>query len=211
MTEPAVSAARTASGPAAKPSGLRERMRATVRAEVSAVALRLFAEQGFERTTVDQIAAEAGLSRASLFRYFGTKEDIVLGHLAQLGEQIAEALAARPGQERPWESLRRAFDVVTNTNEQAPEQALSYLRMLAETPSLRARHWEKQLAWQNLLVPEIARRVAAEPDQPADPRPNALVSSALACMDAAANAWVACEGNVPLAELLDGAMDALTG
>jgi AcrR family transcriptional regulator len=185
-------------------------MRATVRAEVSAVALRLFAEQGFERTTVDQIAAEAGLSRASLFRYFGTKEDIVLGHLAQLGEQIAEALAARPGQERPWESLRRAFDVVTNTNEQAPEQALSYLRMLAETPSLRARHWEKQLAWQNLLVPEIARRVAAEPDQPADPRPNALVSSALACMDAAANAWVACEGNVPLAELLDGAMGALS-
>ena len=198
-----------APGSAAKPSGLRERMRATVRAEVSEVALRLFAEQGFDRTTVDQIAAEAGLSRASLFRYFGTKEDIVLGHLEQMGERIAQALAARPERERPWKSLRQAFNVVTTTNEQAPQQALSYLRMLAETPSLRARHWEKQLAWQNLLVPEIARRVCADPDQPTDPRPNALVSSALACLDAAANAWVAAEGAVALARLLDEAMDAL--
>jgi AcrR family transcriptional regulator len=193
----------------AKPPGLRERMRATVRAEVIAVAHRLFTEQGFDRTTVDQIATEAGLSRASLFRYFGTKEDIVLDRLEGTGRDIAEALAARPEDERPWEALRRAFDVLMRTNEEAPERALSYLRMLQETPSLRARHFEKQLSWQELLVPDVARRLGAGPGRPEDPRPSALVAAALACLDAAATGWVACEGTVPLAVLLDRAMGAL--
>ncbi|MEU0195638.1 TetR family transcriptional regulator [Streptomyces afghaniensis] len=94
--------ARTAAQSAGKPPGLGERMRATVRAEVVEVAHRLFSEQGFDRTTVDQIAAEVGLSRASLFRYFGTKEEIVLGRLEESGRLIAEALAARPDDERPW-------------------------------------------------------------------------------------------------------------
>jgi AcrR family transcriptional regulator len=139
MTDSARASAQSAS----KPPGLRERMRATVRKEVVEVALRLFSEQGFDGTTVDQIAGEVGLSRASLFRYFGTKEDMVLQALQGLeetGRQIAEAFAARPDTERPWEALRRAFDVLMQANEQAPEQALSYLRMLQETQSLSARH-----------------------------------------------------------------------
>jgi AcrR family transcriptional regulator len=196
--------------PAAKPAGLRERMRVTVRAEVVAVARRLFSTQGFDRTTVDQIAAEAGLSRASLFRYFGTKEDIVLVDLEEHGRHMAEALAARPEQERPWPALRRTFDVLVRLHEDTPEEVLSYLRMLQETPSLRARNFEKQLKWQELLVPEIARRLGVAPDQPDDPRPNALVAAALACLDAAATGWVAGEGSVPFATLLDRAMGALT-
>lgn len=203
-------AARAAHQSARKPPGLRERVRATVQAEVVEVAHRLFTEQGFDRTTVDQIAAEVGLSRASLFRYFGTKEDIVLGRLEESGRQIAEALAARPESEQPWEALRRAFDVLIRTNEAAsPEQVLSYLRMLQETPSLRARHYEKQLNWQKLLVPEVARRLGADPDRPEDIRPRALAAAALACLDVASTGWVACEGTVPLAVLLDRAMGAL--
>src|SRR5690349_12448410 len=197
-------------GPAAKPPSLRERMRVTVQAEVAEVALRLFVEQGFDRTTVDQIAAEAGLSRASLFRYFGTKEDMVLSGLEESGRQIGQELASRPEDEPPWAALRRAFDVLMRRNEAAPEQALKYLRMLQETPSLRARHFEKQLYWQELLVPEISRRMGAGTAELDDPRPSALAAAALACLDAAAAAWVACEGAVPLAVLLDRAMGALT-
>ncbi|MDX3638561.1 TetR family transcriptional regulator [Streptomyces sp. MB09-02B] len=201
---------RTAAQPARKPPGLRERMRATVQAEVVEVAHRLFTEQGFDRTTVDQIAAEVGLSRASLFRYFGTKEDIVLGRLEETGRRIAEELAARPDDEQPWQALRRAFDALTRINETAPpERVLSYLRMLQQAPSLRARHHEKQLGWQKLLVPEIARRLGADPSRSEDPRPGALVAAALGCLDVASAAWVACEGTVPLAVLLDRAMGAL--
>lgn len=200
---------RTAAGPAPKAPSLRERMRATVRAEVVAVALRLFIEQGFDRTTVDQIAEEAGMSRASLFRHFGSKEDIVLVGLEDSGRQIAQALAERPDDERPWQALRRAFDVLVRQNEAEPEQALHYLRMLQETPSLRARHFEKQLSWQEMFLPEIARRLGADPGRPEDPRPGALAAAALACLDAAATGWVACAGKVPLKVLLDRAMGAL--
>jgi AcrR family transcriptional regulator len=200
----------TSAQSAAKPPGLRERMRAAVREEVVAVAHRLFTEQGFDRTTVDQIAAETGLSRASLFRYFGTKEDIVLSRLEDSGRQIAEALAARPEGERPWEALRRAFDVLVHRNEAAPpEQVLRYLSMLQETPSLRARHFEKQLHWQDLMVPDIARRLGADPGDTEDPRPRALAAAALACLDVASTGWVACGGRVPLAVLLDRAMNAV--
>lgn len=193
-----------------KPRNLRERMRATVQAEVTEVALRLFSEQGFEQTTVDQIASEAGLSRASLFRYFGTKEDIVLGHLEEGGRRVAQALTARPERERPWQALRRAFDLIAELNEEAPQEALAYLRMLHETPSLRARYFEKQMTWQKLLVPEITRRMGAKPDDPQDPRPRALVTAALACLDAAAIAWVACEAAIPMPVMLDRAMGVLT-
>ncbi|MFF9040578.1 TetR/AcrR family transcriptional regulator [Streptomyces sp. NPDC014892] len=193
-----------------KPPGLRERMRATVRAEVTEVALRLFIDQGFDRTTAEQIAVEAGLSRASLFRYFGTKEDIVLAGLEGNGQQVTEALAARPDEERPWVALRRAFDVLVQVNKESPERALSFLRLLQQTPSLRARHLEKQLLWQEQMVPEIARRLEVSPERPEDPRAAALVAAALACLDAAARGWVACEGAVPLADVLDQAMGALT-
>ena len=52
--------------------------------------------------------------------------------------------------------------------ETAPERTHSYLRMLQDTQSLRARHYEKQLRWQEMMVPEITRRLGATPDQPED-------------------------------------------
>src|SRR3712207_3620346 len=78
------------------PAGLRERTRRTVQAEIAAAAMRLFLDRGFEATTMEQIAAEVGISRRSLFRYFGTKEDIVLGDHAEQGRVVREALEARP-------------------------------------------------------------------------------------------------------------------
>ena len=174
------------------------------------MALRLFDEQGFDKTTVDQIAAEAGLSRTTFFRYFGTKEDVVLGELGEIGHQLVTALAARPETERPWDSLRRTFDVITAINVDKPEKALNFARMLVDTPSLRARHWEKQLSWQNLLVPVISRRLDANPDPATELRARALVASALACLDTANDAWTAGDGTTPLAALLDRAMGALT-
>ncbi len=181
-----------------------------MRAEVGAVALRLFLEQGFDKTTVDQIAAEAGLSRTSFFRYFGTKEDVVFGNLEELGQQLVVAFAARPEGEQPWESLRHTFDVIAEVNGDEPERALNFARMLSETPSLKARHWEKQLSWQNLLVPEVARRLRVGGADAEDLRAHALVASALACLDAAVDAWTASEGAVDFPLLLDTAMGALS-
>lgn len=180
-----------------------------MRAEVGEVAFRLFAKQGFDKTTVEQIAAEAGLSRTTFFRYFGTKEEVVLGKMAEFGHEVAAALAARPEHERPWESLRRAFDVVTQTDADEPERSLSLMRLLSDACALMTRQWEKTQGWQSTLVPEVSRRLGGGPQPADDLRAQALVASAIACLDAATDAWTAGDGTTPLSVLLDRAMGAL--
>jgi AcrR family transcriptional regulator len=188
---------------------LRDRTSRAVRSEVGAVALRLFIEQGFDKTTVDQIAAEAGLSRTSFFRYFATKEDVVLGNIEERGHQVLDALIARPEREPAWRSLRLAFQVLLKEMVDAPERGLNLARMFRDTPSLKARHLCRQLSWQDLLVPEIGRRLGVTDGAP-DPRPQALVGAALACLNAAVDVWTAGEGTVNLSVLLEQAMSAPT-
>jgi len=205
-----VTSSQSATTPRHAPPTLRNRATRAVRAEIAAVAMRLFLEQGFEKTTVDQIAAEAGLSRTSFFRYFATKEDVVLGHLEELGQKILGALTARPAAEPAWQALRHAFDLLVAEASALPEQGLTMSRMLHDTPSLRARQIGKQLGWQDLLAAEVARRLGVPSDAP-DPRPRALVAAALGCLNAAVDVWTAADGALPLPDLLDQAMSALTG
>ncbi|GAA0461194.1 TetR family transcriptional regulator [Paractinoplanes deccanensis] len=183
---------------------LRDRTRRAMRDEVSAVATRLFAEQGCDNTTVEQIAAEAGLSRTTFFRYFGTKEDVVLTWLEDLGPGLAAAFAARPAGEHAWVSLRRAFDVLLEINADAPERALTFQRMLKGNPTMMARYRDKQQKWEDLLV-----AAWKQPRGAGDPVPRALVASAIACLNASFEAWEACDGTVAREELLDRAMNAL--
>jgi AcrR family transcriptional regulator len=171
--------------------------------------MRLFLEQGFDRTTVEQIAAEAGLSRTSFFRYFATKEDVVLGHFEELGHRILEVLVARPAEEPVWQALRNAFELLIEESSGSPEQGLRTARMLHDTQSLKARLLSKQLSWQDLLESEVARRLGIGSEVP-DPRPRALVGAALACLNAAVDVWIATDGAVGLPVLFDEAMSALT-
>lgn len=203
-------APRPAAAHTAVPPTLRDRATRAVRFEVSAVAMRLFLQQGFEKTTVDQIAAEAGLSRTSFFRYFATKEDVVLCHLEEWGEQVLDALVARPAREPAWQALRNAFNLLIEETAASPERWLSFTRMLDDTPSLKARQLSKQLSWQDRLVPEVARRLGVT-SAAYDPRPRALVAAALACLNAAVDVWTASDGAVDLPTLLDQAMSAPTG
>jgi len=196
-----------ATTPTNTPPTLRDRTNRAVRAEVSAVAMRLFLEQGFDKTTVDQIAAEAGLSRTSFFRYFATKEDVILGNLEERGSEVLEALVARPAREPVWQALRNAFNPLLDDIAQAPERGLSMARMFDNTPSLRARHLGRQLTWHDRLTPEIARRLGVT-DDPYDPRPRAVVAAALACLNAAVDVWTAANGAVDLPTVLDRAMSA---
>jgi AcrR family transcriptional regulator len=205
-----VETSRTASVRATAPTSLRERTRAAMRKEVSDVAFRLFAEQGFDSTTVEQIAAEAGLSRTTFFRYFGTKEEVVLGKMGEVGHEVAAALAGRPEDERPWDALRRAFDVITHVDSDEPEQALTLMRLLNDACALMTHQWEKTQGWQSMLVPEISRRLGGA-SQPANGlRAQVLAASAIACLNAAIDAWTADGGKTPLSVLVDQAMGTLS-
>jgi AcrR family transcriptional regulator len=187
---------------------LRERTRRAVHAEITQTALRLFVEQGFDATTVDQIAAAAGISRRSFFHYFGSKEDVVLGDLEALGLRVRDALEARPATETAWEALRAAFMALQTPDTEAATQ-LQVADMYADAPSLRARHLEKHLRWQELLAPDIERRLGIAPGNVADPRARAVIAAALACLDTAVEAWRQSGGTGDPVRLFDEAVAAV--
>lgn len=166
------------------PGGLRARTRRAVRAEIAEVAFGLFLKHGFEQTTVEDIAAAAGLSRRSFFRYFPSKEDTVLGFLYEVGEQLAEAVAARPAEEDAWTALRAGFDVVIEGFLARPKEAVALLELIHRTPTLRARHQDKQEHWRRLLTEAVAprTRTALEADT--------LVTGALGAFDVACRHWL---------------------
>jgi AcrR family transcriptional regulator len=171
------------------PVSLWEQTRRTVRDDIAAAAMDLFVDQGFAAVTMEDIAARAGVSRRSLFRYFGTKEDVVLRGLAGTGESIAAALRERPLTEAPWPAILAVADEL----ESAPgwdagrEHAIG--RMCVETPALRARRAEKHQGWVELFTPELAVRPAAAPVGTA--AAEAIAAAALACLDVATDRWVA--------------------
>jgi AcrR family transcriptional regulator len=189
----------------AVPPTLRERTRRAVHAEITATAMRLFAENGFDATTVDQIAREAGISRRSFFHYFGSKEDLVLGDTVALGERVREALEARPADESAWAALREAF-MVLEANGMPSMDQLAIAQLYHDAPSLRARHLEKHLRWQALLAPDIQRRLGLPDTESPDPRARALVAAALACLDAAVDAWYLSGGSLDPVRLFDDAI-----
>lgn len=188
--------------------GVRERTRNVVRAQLAQAALKLFVEQGFEVTTVEQIAAEMGLSRRSFHRYFSSKEDVLGQWFAEMGEEIAEALAARPSHEPPWLALRRAFDGLVQGMSARPE-ARVMTRMMLNTPALHASHLHKYAHWRLLLADVLQQRATEGDGAPARTAAVALAGAALAGLESAQEQWVAEDNKQPLADLVDEAMNAV--
>src|SRR5688500_15922920 len=112
---------------------LRERTRRAVRKELQTVAIDLFLQQGFEATTVEQIAEAAGLSRRSFHRYFASKDDVLTAALEDSGATIAAGIAARPKNESPWMVLRRGFDELVAS---AGPEAVPMMRAMLHSAAL---------------------------------------------------------------------------
>ncbi|MCF3135428.1 TetR/AcrR family transcriptional regulator [Streptomyces olivochromogenes] len=186
-----------------------ERSRMLAKQEILETAFRLFTGQGFEETTIAQIAREAGVSQRTLFRYFGTKEDLVLGDHAEYGRLLQAALESRPADERPWTALRAAFASLAESLPYSPEDILKITSLLDTSPSLRARQLERRQQWTDLLVPDITRRLDAPSDPMTQVRAQALVTCALACSEIAVDAWGRSNGTVDLERAYDAAVAAV--
>src|SRR5437773_11582051 len=89
--------------------GLRERRKRLTAAELEAAALRLFGERGFDAVTVDDIAAEADVCRRTFFRYFASKEDVLLSDHPRRLAELRQGLAARPPEEPVLTALRHTL------------------------------------------------------------------------------------------------------
>ena len=188
----------------AETRSLRDLTRETVRELLADRALELFDERGFDNATVDDIAAQAGISTRSFFRYFQSKEDVVIDDPIPHGLLVKRALLERPAKESPWAALRAAFQPLVEIIEDDPPKFLRVARVMLGAPSLRARNLEKHGVWAAMLVPIIAERIAGDPEL-REVAAGALFYSALASFDVALGAWTERDGDVPLSTLVDAA------
>ncbi|MCX4394334.1 MULTISPECIES: TetR family transcriptional regulator [unclassified Streptomyces] len=142
--------------------GLRERKKLRTRIAIRQAAYRLIAEQGYEATTVEQIAAAAEVSPSTVFRYFPAKEDIVLTD--EYDGVLAAALRGRPAGEPPLESLRHVLAEVLAEFLATGEQELRQrTRLMVEVPAVRARTAGSMSDTAGALADALAARTGREP------------------------------------------------
>ena len=144
-------------------AGLRERKKARTRASLREHALRLFREQGYQATTVEQIAAAAEVSPSTFFRYFPTKEDVVLQD--DMDTRLVEAFANQPPDLAPIPAIRAALREAWRSFTPAEwEQIREGGRLSMEVPEIRARTMNEF----GRLIDAIARAIAGRTGRCAD-------------------------------------------
>jgi AcrR family transcriptional regulator len=183
------------------PLGLRERKKIKLRRSVQREALRLFAEQGYEDTTVEQIADAADISTTTFYRYFPTKEDVVLDDDY---DPIAEDVIARSSDEEPLATtVRAAVAAVAAAVAVDRDAALARLKLLASVPALRAR----QGAEGRKTFEFFNRLFSARSGRPVeDYRLRVTTAAFVAAQLEAARCWADADGAQPLGRLMDDAV-----
>jgi len=189
--------------------GLRERRKKLTAAELEAAAYRLFGERGFDAVTVDDIAAEADVSRRTFFRYFASKEDVLLAdHFTQLA-RLREAMASRPADEPIVTALRNAVLSMTGDFDARKEMVILRGRLMRDTPSLQARSLVHQKLWEDAMQEMVAERLGVDPVK--DLRPGVVSAAALAAMRVAFTNWLSGGCDSDLIALTTEALDLLDG
>jgi AcrR family transcriptional regulator len=143
--------------------GLRERKKAKTRAAIQRHALRLFQEQGYAATTVDQIAEAAEISPSTFFRYFPTKEDVVL--LDGYDPLFLEAVRTQPAELSPVAAIRTGIrEVVARIAPEEWEAELGRQELVRTVPELRARQLRQYVQAIELVAGVIAERAGLPAD-----------------------------------------------
>jgi AcrR family transcriptional regulator len=189
------------STPAGQPLGLRERKKLKLRRTIQAEALRLFEARGYEQTTVEEIAEAAETSTTTFYRYFPTKEDVVLDDDY---DAMIEAFAlARPRDEPVADTFRAVLAQVLARTEADSAWNLTRMRLMATVPALDARFAGEERKTADLTRRILAERTGRSPDD----FQLALTAAALvAVLFTATRRWAAGGGAVPMSSLLDQAV-----
>lgn len=183
----------------------RQRKKNATRDRIRTSALRLFGAQGYDATTVEQIAAAAGVSHMTFFRYFPAKEDVALS------DSYDPLLAGLLGQTPPswplYDRIRAALlQGLRQLHDGDRDTLLAQNRLIVCTPALRERLWASQMDTQQLILQALS------PGQDASPTFQDKVTVAV-CLAAATTAiltWVENDGTPELPDLINQAFDTFT-
>ncbi|HET6500201.1 MAG TPA: helix-turn-helix domain-containing protein [Amycolatopsis sp.] len=160
-------------------------------------ALALFAEQGFEKTTVAQIAEQAGLNRRTFFHHFADKREVVFASRGDSEELIATEIRAQPDSVDPLHAATAGLELAADTiYEQYREGAIKLGRIIAASAELQERELVKRAALADVIAAALRDRGTAEPA--------AIVAAwtAVAVFFVARNRWNQTTNHHSLAELI---------
>ncbi|MFF8915384.1 TetR/AcrR family transcriptional regulator [Streptomyces sp. NPDC015032] len=207
-TMTATSRTPSVSAPVAQPPpGLRERKKLRTRIAIRRATYRLISEQGYDATTVEQIAEAAEVSPSTVFRYFAAKEDIVL---TDTYDPVLEArLRNRPADEPPLESLRLIMaEALTMFLAGEENELRERTRLMVEVPAVRARMTETLSETARTLARALADRGGREPD---DLEVRVFVAAVLAALREATLYWGEHGQEGDLIGMINRALDTLEG
>jgi AcrR family transcriptional regulator len=184
---------------------LRERKKQKTRWAIQEHALRLFAEQGYDATTVDQIAAAAEISPSTFFRYFRTKEDVVIED--EYDALMAGLAVAAPPDASPVAAMRQAIRQGFVAMGDADQRKMNErTRLIMSVPALRARSLENLLDSIDVLADVIGKRLARDPkDFPV----RVIAGAVLGVLLAALRTWLESDGETNILELMDQGLAVL--
>ncbi|MGH3436031.1 MAG: mycofactocin system transcriptional regulator [Sciscionella sp.] len=177
----------------------------TSRAELEHIAFDLFARQGFERTTIDEIARAAAIGRRTFFRYFPSKNDVAWGDFDMALNRMRDRLAMTPDDMPLIDAIRRALLDFNRVEDAEVPWHRRRMRLILEVPALQAHSTLRYTAWRQVLAEFIGGRL----DQPYDAlAPQAIAHATLGVAIAAYEQWLRDEGS-DLLHLLDRAVREL--
>ncbi|MEU8591559.1 TetR family transcriptional regulator [Streptomyces sp. NPDC048664] len=195
-------------GDAAPRLGLRERKKIKTRAAIRRATYGLVREQGYEATTIEQIAEAAEVSPSTVFRYFPTKEDIVVTD--EYDRLIEEELRGRPAREPLPESLRHVVRGVLGRamsgEHETPAEARLRGRLLAEVPAVRSRMSENLAVAARSMGGVVAERTGRDPD---DLEVRVYCTSVVGALLEASRHWAEHDQQGDLGEYAIRALDVL--
>ena len=175
------------------------------RARLLTEGMRLVLRDGFAETTIDAIAAAAGIGRRTYFRYFDTKHDLVLAWMSSFCDQIRERARKHAG-EGPMGALKAALAVITAPLDEDPDRMRSLLLTIAADPILSAQREMKAVQWRAAIALGLESAFRAGDVRR---RSRLLARLGLAIYDDALDEWVSSRGAETVASLIAERLEAL--
>ena len=169
----------------------------------------MFTEKGFDAVTIDDIATAADVSRRTFFRYFASKEDVVLSDHPRRLDELQAALDLRPPEEPALPALRHAILSLVGSYEEQRDHMLRRFRLVTTTPSLEARSLCLQRNWEAAVTAMLAERMKVDPAE--DLRPGVVAATTMAAMRVATANWLAGGGQDDLPAIVASSLDLLDG
>ena len=178
---------------------------ATTHAAIEQAAFALFARRGFAGTTLDDIAAEVGVGRRTLFRYYASKNDIPWGQFDRTLDDFRRILDQTPAEVPLWQAVHRAVVRFNEFPEDADPGHRERMTLILTTPELQAHSALRYAEWRGVIASFVADRLGCTP---ADPRPGTVAHVSLALALAAYDQWMR-DPDQPLAPLVEQTMSVL--